>query len=191
MANDGNCQNEIIWKEKNREILKKTRIGSLISINSISPEGTEETFFALDAPDWVIVIPETDNRKSFLMVEQWRHGAGCLSIEFPGGVVDPGETPEEAAKRELREESGCTASKMIHLASVSPNPAIMTNKVHFFLAEDVSPEGGLELDDDEFLTCSKHDAAEVIQNMGKKPYIHSLVIAALTCWLNYRKLPSF
>jgi len=120
------------------------------------------------------------------MVWQWRHGYLDLSLEFPGGVFEPGENPEEAASRELLEETGCKAGKIRKLGEFSPNPAIMANKVHFFLAEGLVP-GTQHLDADEFVEVELVSAEEVINGMGKPPYVHALMGSALALYLQSHK----
>ena len=127
---------DLCWKPTSKNILNKTVIGNLCEVESVSPENEKRKYIVLDAPDWVIVIPELGD--FFLMVEQWRHGANQICKEFPGGVIDKGESPEAAALRELQEETGYKPKKLSKLGSMSPNPAIMSNKVHFFLAEDLT-----------------------------------------------------
>ena len=102
------------WSEGQPETLLKTVVCNVTSRHNVSREGVEGDYIIMDAPDWAIVIAEKDDK--FLMVKQWRHGEAALSIEFPGGVIDKGESPEEAARRELEEETGCKAAK----ASASP-----------------------------------------------------------------------
>ena len=68
------------------------------------------------------------------MVRQYRHGAGQLTLETPGGLIDPGETPAEAAARELLEETGYAADEIVSLGAVNPNPALFSNRLHGFLA---------------------------------------------------------
>jgi 8-oxo-dGTP pyrophosphatase MutT (NUDIX family) len=122
------------------------------------------------------------------MVWQWRHGSRSLSLEFPGGVFEFGENPEEAAIRELHEETGYKPGKIEQIGEFSPNPAIMSNKVHFFLAEDLSNTGKQNLDEDEYVEIAMVDTAEVIQGMGKEPYIHALMGTALA--LYHQRVPS-
>jgi 8-oxo-dGTP pyrophosphatase MutT (NUDIX family) len=117
------------------------------------------------------------------MVRQWRHGAAQLSLEFPGGVIERGEEPMAAAARELSEETAYKAGRIVSLGSCSPNPAIMANHVHFFLAEDLQPLEGQNLDEDEYVDVELVPVDEVIQNMGHSPYIHALMGTALTLYL--------
>jgi hypothetical protein len=66
---------------------------------------------------------------------------------------------------------------------MSPNPAIMTNRVHFFLAEDLRNTGNRNLDADEYVDVEIVPAETVIRDMGKPPYLHSLMAAALMLYL--------
>jgi 8-oxo-dGTP pyrophosphatase MutT (NUDIX family) len=139
----------------------------------------------LDAADWAVIVPliRTPQGEKFVMVRQWRHGSEEISLEFPGGVFEPGENPEEAAARELQEETGYKPGRIQKIGEFIPNPAIMSNKVHFFLAEDLENTGKQDLDDDEFVEFALVNASEVFQNMGQPPYIHALMGSALTLYL--------
>ena len=172
---------DLCWKPTSKNILNKTVIGNLCEVESVSPENEKRKYIVLDAPDWVIVIPELGD--CFLMVEQWRHGANQICKEFPGGVIDKGESPEAAALRELQEETGYKPKKLSKLGSMSPNPAIMSNKVHFFLADDLEKVGNQDLDDDEFVQFSKEKKSDVIKNMGNEVYQHGLMASALMFYL--------
>lgn len=90
----------------------------------------------LQLPDWVTVAPWTTNGL-LVLVSQHRHGIDQIILETPGGVMDPGESPEHAAIRELREETGYTAGRLSSLGWVYPNPAIQNNRLHLMLAEGV------------------------------------------------------
>ena len=68
-------------------------------------------------------------------------------LDLPGGSLEFGETPEKALKRELLEETGYKPKKLTKLGSMSPNPAIMSNHVHFFLAQDLEKVGNQDLSD--------------------------------------------
>lgn len=181
--------NNLCWKQTDKKEILKTKVVTVTETTSISPEGDERNFVVMDAPDWVIVIPElyVNEEKSFLMVEQWRHGSNNLSIEFPGGVIDKGEKPEEAARRELLEETGHETEELIYLGNVSPNPAIMSNRIHFFCAKKLHNTQKLNLDEDEFLHYAIQSAKEVHSLMGKEPYTHGLMCAAFDMYNRFCK----
>lgn len=69
-----------------------------------------------------------------LLVEQYRHPVACRSLELPGGLVDAGEEPETAARRETSEETGYQFSQWEYLGKAAANPGILNNYTHMFLA---------------------------------------------------------
>ena len=175
----------LIWTEENRKEMFRSALMSLYHTEARSPLGETSAFTVMECPDWVIVVPVFINPKGrqFIMVHQWRHGSRELSVEFPGGILEEGEEPEAGAKRELEEETAYRAEKLVKLGSLRPNPAIMSNTVHFYLAEDLIPLPRQNLDEDEFVDVLFVDEKDVISNMGKAPYVHSLCTAALAFYL--------
>jgi len=93
-------------------------------------------WFVLEFPDWVNVIAITKDGK-FVMEDQYRHALGQTHYELVAGVIDPGETPLEAAKRELSEETGYGGGEWQLFMTVSPNPTNHTNLSYTFLATGV------------------------------------------------------
>jgi 8-oxo-dGTP pyrophosphatase MutT (NUDIX family) len=179
------ADDNLMWEELSRKNVFRTRIFSISEIESKSPEGESGKYSVIESNEWAIVIPllESERGKEFIMVKQWRHGARELSIEFPGGVIENSEDMLEGARRELHEETGCVAQKITRLAVMSPNPAIMANRIHFFLAEQLDMNDTQHLDKDEFIEIVKLPVDEVINNMGKPPYIHALMSSALYYYL--------
>jgi ADP-ribose pyrophosphatase len=113
------------------------------------------------------------------MVRQYRHGSDEVSVEFPGGVIERGEEPAAAAARELTEETGYVAASLRLAGSVYPNPAIMTNHYHVFLAEGLERSGVTDLDEHEVIDSFLVPAKEVRASMGTGIYSHALMVAAL------------
>lgn len=171
------------WTEGQPQTLLKTVVCTVTSRHNISSDGTEGDYIIMNAPDWVIVIPELDDK--FLMVKQWRHGEAALSVEFPGGVIDKGEEADVAARRELEEETGFKAGKLINLGSVNPNPALFSNHVHFFLAKDLTATGKQKLDDDEFINCMELSKKEVLDGMGTAQFPHAIMGMALSLYIKH------
>jgi 8-oxo-dGTP pyrophosphatase MutT (NUDIX family) len=91
-------------------------------------------FHVLDCPDWACVVPVT-TAGEVVLVRQFRAGVAALTLEPPGGLVEPGQTPEQTAARELLEETGY-AGRVELLGWLHPNPAILTNRVHLFAVRD-------------------------------------------------------
>jgi ADP-ribose pyrophosphatase len=170
------------WKEEGSKEAYRCRVFSVMDTKSTAPDGRQGHFSVLHAPDWAIVVPlfrdHTGSR--FMMVRQWRHGSNEISLEFPGGVIEEGEDPAVAAARELYEETGWKAEVIRELGVMSPNPAIMSNRVHFFVAENLGRNGKQELDEDEYIDVEFVPEREVRENMGRAPYVHALMASALS-----------
>jgi ADP-ribose pyrophosphatase len=175
----------LTWQEENRKTVFTCPIFDVEERVCRSPNNESKTFSVLDTSDWAIVIPvlETKQGRRFVMVRQWRHGAQELSLEFPGGVFEKGENAETAAARELKEETGYSAGKIQKLGQFNPNPAIMSNKVYFFLATELSSPTVQQLDEDEYVEIETHTEEEVLHGMGKPPFIHALMGTAMALYL--------
>lgn len=85
-----------------------------------------------------------------LLIRQYRYAAEGYVYEVPAGRLDPGETPEECATRELKEETGCTAGRIEHLYSFYTTPGFTDEKIHAFMASDLT-RGDNSLEADEFV----------------------------------------
>lgn len=107
-------------------------------------------YYVLEYPDWVNVVAITENNE-VIIIKQYRHAAGEVIIEVPGGCIDPGESPEEAVRRELLEETGYAFDNFELLSALYANPATANNKTHCFLAtggkkvQEQALDGGEEI----------------------------------------------
>ena len=115
------------------------------------PDGrVNPEFYVLEYPSWVNVIAR-DTEGNFVMVRQYRHGLGETRYELSAGVVEEGEEPIEAAKRELCEETGYVGGDWRLLTVVSGNASTTDNLSYCFVAEGVTPDGSRHLDPTEDL----------------------------------------
>ena len=106
----------------------------------INPE-----FYVLEYPSWVNVTAITDDGR-FVMIRQYRHGLGQYGTELCAGVVEEGEEPLEAAKRELMEESGFGGGGWELQCVISGNPSTSNNLTYCYLAKGVRLMGEQHLD---------------------------------------------
>jgi ADP-ribose pyrophosphatase len=143
----------------------------------IEPSGLERDFVVLDCPDWVNVIPVTDDGQ-VVFVRQFRHGTREVSLEVPGGVIEPGETPEAAAIRELLEETGYAPESIKPLGFVYPNPAIQGNRSHTFLAEGCHLAAEPRPDTFEHIEVVLHPLSNIPAMIRSGEISHSLIVSA-------------
>lgn len=101
------------------------------------PNGVEnEEYYVLEYPDWVNVVALTEDGR-FLMERQYRHGLGRTCYELCAGVMEAGEEPLEAARRELLEETGFGGGEWTYYMALSANASAMNNLSHTFVAKGV------------------------------------------------------
>ena len=89
-------------------------------------------------PGAVAIVAVTPERR-LVMVRQYRYAAGRFLLEIPAGTLEPGERPEETARRELREETGYTAETLRLIGSFFSAPGFCDEVIHLFQAEGLAP----------------------------------------------------
>lgn len=141
-----------------------------------TPAG-DQVWARLHMPDWVNVIPVTAAGE-LLLVRQHRVGADRVTLEIPGGCVEPGEDPTHAAARELREETGF-AGPLVGIGAVWSNPAIQTNRTHLFVARPVERIGPATPDPEEEITWETRPLSALAAMLDSGEIDHALAVVAL------------
>lgn len=154
------------------------RIFSVRRQRSRSPQsGQIFDFYVVDAPDWVNVVPITPDGE-VVCVRQYRPGTDEVTLEVPGGIVDAGETSRAAARRELLEETGYTATQFVDLGTVDPNPALQSNSCRTFLAAGAVQEHAPAPDGTEELSVDRVPLGKVPALIREGHIRHALVVLA-------------
>jgi ADP-ribose pyrophosphatase len=139
---------------------------------------SENDFFSVHSPHWVNVLALTPDGQ-LVLVNQFRFGVEGLSLEIPGGLIDPGEEPLAAGLRELQEETGYVGRNARIIGTVWPNPAIMDNICSFVLVEDCELSSGSSWDHHEEIGVSLAPVDQVMEWARSGRIRHSLVLNAL------------
>jgi ADP-ribose pyrophosphatase len=108
------------------------------------------------------------------MVRQYRHAAGIVSLEIPGGVIDPGETPEEGLKRELLEETGYLFNHFELLCVTYANPSTANNQTSCYLAHGGKKVQEQHLDEQEQIIVDAYTIGEVKQMLFENKIAQAL-----------------
>ena len=173
------------WNTIEEDTQLKTPIFDIIKRRSqLASENIEGDFYILNPPDWINVVATTPDME-FVTVEQYRHGVDKPTLEIPGGMVDPGETPLEASKRELLEETGYQSDHWISLGVVDVNPAIQTNNTYTYWAKDCKKIRKQSLDQHERIKTGLIPEPEFLELVANGTITHSLVVAAVAKYLLY------
>jgi 8-oxo-dGTP pyrophosphatase MutT (NUDIX family) len=158
------------------------RVFSLRTDTVISPRtGIEHDFHIIESREWVNIIPLTFNHR-VVMVRQYRHGSRTVTLEIPGGLVDSEDTPEEAAARELLEETGYQAEQWTEIGVVNPNPAIFNNRCYTFLAQNIRKVSDLIPDQTEDIEVELVPLKDIRELIRTGKIDHAIVIAAFSMY---------
>jgi len=141
--------------------------------------------YVVESNNWVNVIALTKKRE-VILVRQYRHGVGEVLLEIPAGIMDEGdENPEQAAQRELLEETGYTGERFIEVGKVYPNPATHNNLTYSFLALDVEKVEQQKLDETEEIEVSLIPFDEFISLVKSGGLPQALHVSAVFFALEY------
>jgi 8-oxo-dGTP pyrophosphatase MutT (NUDIX family) len=170
------------WRKLGSRVVCDCRVFSVRADRFEVPSTREQhEFFVVDCPDWVNVIALTSSGE-VVLVRQHRFGIDRPSLEIPGGMIDPGESPLEAAARELLEETGYRGRELSVLGTIHPNPALQPNTAHTILALDCVRVAAPRPDAHEDLELLVVPLAEIDRLLASGEISHALVATAFLHW---------
>ena len=128
------------------------------------PDGSTGTLEMIRHPGATAIIPFLDDPGTpdprVLLIHQFRHAANGFIWEIPAGTLAPGEAPEACAGRELAEEAGMEAGKLVRLTTIFTTPGFTDERIHLYLASGLRPVA-LAREEDEFITVHEKRWSEV------------------------------
>jgi len=166
------------WPRIRSQSVQSFRVFSIRTDTTVSPRtGIEHDFYVIETQDWVNIIPLTADHR-VVMIRQYRHGSREVTLEIPGGLVDPGETQEGAAARELLEETGYQAEEVVEIGVSNPNPAIFNNRCYTFMARNVTKVRDPAPDQTEDIEVVLFPLIDIPELIRKGKVDHAIVISA-------------
>jgi ADP-ribose pyrophosphatase len=174
------------WPVLSEDTIADMGIFQLHEVTARNPRTeTERRIAWVTTSDWVNIVPLTP-QNDVVLVKQWRHGTRAVTLEIPGGLVDPGESPAVAAAREVREETGFEGDATVEMGVVQPNPAFLNNLCYTFLIENCRLVGELEMDDGEDIEVVLIPLREIPERIASGEIQHALVICGFF-WLRQNR----
>jgi ADP-ribose pyrophosphatase len=165
---------ELNWKTCSSEYIHKGPWATLRSDKCEMPDGTiVDQYYVLEYPNWANAVALTEDNK-IIMVRQYRHAAGIVSLEIPGGVIEDDEHPEAGMRRELLEETGYQFNEVELISTVYANPSTANNKTYCYLAKGGKKVQEQQLDDHEQLVVEEYSIAEVKQLLADNKIAQAL-----------------
>jgi len=153
--------NNLKWKKLSSHYIHKGPWATLRTDKCVMPNGhVVEDYYVLEYSNWVNAVAITEDNK-VLMVHQYRHAAEIVSLEIPGGVIDPGEEPQHAMRRELLEETGYQFDDLELLSVVYANPSTANNHTYCYLARGGKKVQEQHLDEQEDIIVEEFTIAEI------------------------------
>lgn len=180
MKNSTNrTDDQLKWKLLSSNYIHKSPWATLRVDECEMPSGrVVKDYYVLEYGTWVNAVAVTEDNQ-IILVKQYRHAIGEVALEIPGGVMDEGEVPEQAIRRELLEETGYEFNDFELLCSLWPNPSTGNNTVYTYLARGGKKVAGQDLDANEEIVVEFYSIDEVKQLLARNEIKQAMHCAGL------------
>ena len=159
------------------EITYRGKIVDVIVDTIVLPNGRTARREIVLRGEAAAVLPVDGDDKVYL-ARQYRHSLGQMTLEIPAGMVETNESPEECARRELTEETGLMAGRIIFMMKLHGAIGFSDEAIHIYAAEDLQ-KGDTDFDDEEFITVETYPLNEAIELIRTGAITDGKTIAAL------------
>jgi ADP-ribose pyrophosphatase len=167
------------WQRLGSEWLMETPYFSLRSDRLRLPDGgIKDPYYVIERPDAAIIFPLTTDSE-VVLVRQYRPPLDMMELGLPAGLVEEGERPEEAARRELSEETGYTGGDWEPLGSVASSPSLKDNWAYLFLARSVEETTAPDPDEHELVEVVRVPVTVLLDFVRSGKIVSSSGVAAI------------
>jgi ADP-ribose pyrophosphatase len=168
------------WAVTSREVVYDCRYFKVFRDQLRRPDGGEQDYNWIPS-NGAVTILAFDAAGNVVMTRQYRHPVQKSLPDLPGGGINPGESEEDAARRELREETGYAAGRMTRIGAFYPSPARLQTQMTVFVAFDLEP-GPTELDDGELVEVTLVPWPKVLELVLTQQPVDSSLAFAVLLW---------
>ncbi len=179
------------WKVlRRRLLLDRSPWMRVLEHDVLLPDGRlVEGYLRVEVQSYVIIVP-IDEAQRVGLVRSYKHGVEAVDIQPPAGIIEPGETPQQAAMRELREEMGCTAENWHPLGDYVISGNYRAGRAHVFLATGcrtiAAPEAG-DLEEQEIIWLAQEDLR---RRLEQHRFAQIDAVAALSLAMHHLQKPN-
>ena len=166
------------WKFISDTVVKRDQWVHLRAGRWLLPNGREIAPYYVYRSRSFIVTVAIGADGNYILVRQFRPGIGDVTTEFPAGAMEDGEDPEEAARRELLEETGASAERWTFLGRIAPNATIAGNYAYIFLAEGCRKTDMQHLDETECMDPVRLSPEELRRMIREGAFVQAVHVAA-------------
>jgi len=167
------------WKRLGSERILENPYFALRSDRLRLPDGgIKDPYYVLERPDAAIIFPLTASGE-VVLVRQYRPPLEMMELGLPAGLVEEGERPEDAARRELSEETGYTGGDWELLGSLASSPSLKDNWAYLFLARGVEETAAPDPDEHELVEVVRVPVEELADLVHAGKIVSSSGVAAI------------
>lgn len=168
------------WERLGSERLMETPYFALRSDRLRLPGGAvKDPYYVIERPDAAIIFPLTESGEEVVLVRQYRPPLGRMELGLPAGLVDEGEEPEAAARRELLEETGHSGGEWEALGALASSPSLKDNHAHLFLARGVRETTAPDPDEHELVEVVRVPSGKLLELIQAGEIVSSSGVAAI------------